>query len=285
MSNDITDITRRDIIDVLLLRPQPFHGRLDLITFLKRVFNLKAMPSTDVRFTDAEGDIWKHMIANEDWDHSYLLGSYLELSTRPDSDFAAFLEACVHPLVISDSEEARSLASQISTLLSGDGFSLAVAGSISGRPLFKLTSITPSTKLNFEVALSFAGEDRNYVEQVAKCLQTAGVELFYDDYERATLWGKDLVEHLDLVFRGDARYCLMFISASYAAKIWPTHERRSALARALEERTEYILPVRFDDTAIPGLRPTIGYVDARDFSPEDLANLALEKLGRLSKDA
>jgi hypothetical protein len=72
----------------------------------------------------------------------------------------------------------------------------------------------------------------------------------------------------------------MFISKHYAEKVWPTHERRSAFEKAIEAKEEYILPARFDDTEIPGLRKTIGYADLRHKSPEQLAALILEKLGR-----
>jgi hypothetical protein len=48
----------------------------------------------------------------------------------------------------------------------------------------------------YDVCLSFAGEQRAYVEKVAQALQERGVRVFYDVYERATLWGKDLPTHL-----------------------------------------------------------------------------------------
>jgi hypothetical protein len=67
------------------------------------------------------------------------------------------------------------------------------------------------------------------------------------------LWGKDLYEHLDYIYGRAARYCVLFISNDYAKKVWTTHERRSAQARALEEHEEYILPARFDDTEVPAL--------------------------------
>ena len=38
------------------------------------------------------------------------------------------------------------------------------------------------------------------------------------------------------------------------------------------------MPARFDDTAIPGVPQTIGYVSLKDTSPEDLADLIKEKL-------
>lgn len=133
-----------------------------------------------------------------------------------------------------------------------------------------------------DVALSFAGEDRTYVEMVAEQLKARGISLFYDRYEEADLWGKDLYVHLMDVYRNKANYTLMFISQHYKQKIWTNHERRAAQSRALEENNEYILPARFDDTEIPGLLPTIKSIDLRSLSPVQVALLICEKLGRLN---
>ncbi|MGN7136939.1 toll/interleukin-1 receptor domain-containing protein [Streptomyces pseudogriseolus] len=131
----------------------------------------------------------------------------------------------------------------------------------------------------YDVCLSFAGEQRQYVQEVANTLREKGVRVFYDDYEKVNLWGKDLYEHLDYVYGRAARYCVLFASADYASKVWTTHERKSAQSRAFSENREYILPVRFDDTEIPGLRPTVGFVDASSLEPSELADLIREKLG------
>ena len=48
----------------------------------------------------------------------------------------------------------------------------------------------------FDVALSFAGEDRKYVEKVADMLRRMDIKVFYDKYEAETLWGKNLYYHL-----------------------------------------------------------------------------------------
>jgi hypothetical protein len=130
----------------------------------------------------------------------------------------------------------------------------------------------------FDVCLSFAGEQRSYVKLVAAALTERGYSVFYDEEQVADIWGKDLTEHFDWVYRQGSGACVMFVSAEYAEKSWTTLERRSAMARALEE-DEYLLPVRFDDTELPGLRPTIGYVDAGDYAPNSLADLIAEKLG------
>jgi TIR domain len=135
-------------------------------------------------------------------------------------------------------------------------------------------------EFEYDFCLSFAGEQRAYVEEVASELKSRGIRVFFDDYEKAELWGKDLYAHLDEVYQHLGRYCILFASADYARKVWTSHERRSAQARALKEKQEYILPARFDDTPIPGLPDTVHYVDLRNTTPRQLADLAVVKLGR-----
>lgn len=130
----------------------------------------------------------------------------------------------------------------------------------------------------YDVALSFAGEDRHYAKQLAELLEAGGYSVFYDDFERAQLWGKNLYVDLSSVYRDLARYCVVFMSKHYARKPWTNHERRSAQARAFEEDREYILPVRIDDTEIPGILPTDGYLDLRSMSIEKIYQILVEKL-------
>jgi hypothetical protein len=138
---------------------------------------------------------------------------------------------------------------------------------------------TRSGGFEYDVALSFAGEDRPYVERVATFLKEAGVKVFYDRFEEVSLWGKNLYDHLSDVYGRQARYTVMFISQHYARKVWTSHERESAQARALEENSECILPARFDDTKVPGLPSTVGYLSLRGRDPKNLADLIVQKVG------
>ena len=135
-------------------------------------------------------------------------------------------------------------------------------------------------KFEYDVALSFAGENRDYVRNVARSLSTRfDIRVFYDEYKKVELWGKDLYEHLSDIYQHAAYYCVLFVSRAYSQKLWTNHERKSAQARAFAENTEYILPARFDDTRIPGLLSTVGYIDLTRTKPSDLAELIARKLG------
>jgi|SRR5215213_244149 len=132
----------------------------------------------------------------------------------------------------------------------------------------------------YDVALSFAGEDREYVSQVAELLRERGIKVFYDEFEQIDLWGKDLYQYFSELYKDKVDYTVIFISEHYARKLWTNHELKSAQARAFIEAKEYILPVRFDSTKIPGILLTTGYLDISKMEPAELANSIIKKLNR-----
>ena len=130
----------------------------------------------------------------------------------------------------------------------------------------------------YQVALSFASEQRDYVADVANHLKDFGIVFFYDRFEVVEGWGKNLAEHLGSIFAQQSKYVVMFISKEYVDKAWPSHERQHALCRMIDARREYILPVRFDDTIVPGLAEDVWYLSANDYSPATLAEAIAKKL-------
>lgn len=139
----------------------------------------------------------------------------------------------------------------------------------------------PSHSCSYDIAVSFAGEDRRIVESYCRILSSRGLEVFYYPFEEVDLWGTNLYDKLAEVYRTKALFCVLFISQHYAMKVWTNHERKSAQARAIEENREYVLPVRLDDTEIPGILPTTVYQDLRKISIEELAKITIKKVSKL----
>jgi hypothetical protein len=134
----------------------------------------------------------------------------------------------------------------------------------------------------WDVALSFAGAQRGYVEEVAQALRGRGVRCFYDADEQIDLWGKYLAEELPAIYAEQAAAVVVFVSAEYAARDWTRLERRAALNRAVRERREYVLPARFDDTPLPGLLADMVAIDLRTRTPQQFAAMLADKLARLA---
>src|SRR5688572_19153597 len=99
-------------------------------------------------------------------------------------------------------------------------------------------------QFDFDVAVSFAGEDRALVAEVVDGLKARGISVFYDQDFTAEMWGENLVDYLQSVYRLRARFVIMFVSSHYRDKMWTRHERQSAQSRALQEDSVSILPVR-----------------------------------------
>lgn len=133
-------------------------------------------------------------------------------------------------------------------------------------------------KFKYDVAVSFAGEDRALVEEFVNILASKHVSVFYDSWEQASLWGKDLYQYLDRIYSQAAQYCIIFVSSNYVKKAWTRHELRSAQARAFQQNSEYILPIKLDETELPGLPGTVAYIDVRHTKIDEVARLLLEKL-------
>jgi len=131
----------------------------------------------------------------------------------------------------------------------------------------------------YEVAFSFAGEQRAYVKAVYDYLTEKGVKVFYDQDEAVDIetWGQNLVDYFNDIFRHKAKFCIVFISQEYANKVWTNYERQVIQARGLIDQG-YILPARFDDTKLAGEIDTTKYVNLAHLSPEDFGNVILRKI-------
>ncbi len=110
-------------------------------------------------------------------------------------------------------------------------------------------------------------------------LKKSDFTVFYDEDAKAEMWGEDLTEFFTQVYEHRARFALMFISKHYAAKAWTRLERRSVLQRALEQSSSYLLPVRIDSTSLPGVRESIGFLEAHVEGPAGIAQAVAQKLG------
>jgi hypothetical protein len=137
------------------------------------------------------------------------------------------------------------------------------------------------TEYAFDLAVSFAGHDRRFVEDVVRAVNS-DLRVFYDEDFKVDMWGEDLVEYFTNLYQHKARYAVVYISAQYADSAWTNVERRSVLARAMTQSSAYVLPIRLDDTNLPGLLPTVSYMDARREGIDGIARAIQQKVGTVS---
>ncbi|HKQ09262.1 MAG TPA: TIR domain-containing protein [Blastocatellia bacterium] len=137
------------------------------------------------------------------------------------------------------------------------------------------------TKKRFKVALSFPGEKRRYVSKIAKGLveRLGPTSIFYDKYFEAELAKPNLDLTLQKIYHEDSELIVIFICKEYEQKDWCGLEWRAIRDVIKNRRDKDIMPMRFDDTKIPGLFSIDGYIDLRKRSANETVDLICQRLG------
>ncbi|MEU5290465.1 TIR domain-containing protein [Streptomyces umbrinus] len=126
----------------------------------------------------------------------------------------------------------------------------------------------------YDLAVSFAGEQRPYVEQVVEACKGRQLTVMYDRDQSIHLWGRNLITGFRGAYNGSqARYVAPFLSREYLAKPYPMDEFRAMLVPAIENPDDYLLPVTFGDVVVPPelLSPAVGLLRCEDYTPQALA--------------
>jgi hypothetical protein len=130
----ITEITRRSILDYIILNNVNWSGRLEETDFVSRLYDTKNMQSFDNRYPNFAGDIRQHRINNYDWDDYWIFtDERINLNRCPDEEYLRFLCEMLHPVVRPDSEEQDKLLGFLNLELRNDGFELYPNELVSGR--------------------------------------------------------------------------------------------------------------------------------------------------------
>jgi hypothetical protein len=119
--------------------------------------------------------------------------------------------------------------------------------------------------------------DQVVAEELKDLLNHKNIKVFLDAYTSRELWG-EIVDHLVNLYARKAQYCVLLISKNYPLKTWTETERTSARESALRDAEKYILPLRLDDTNVPGVEEVKGYRDLREHSLETIVNWLEEEL-------
>lgn len=158
----ITEITRRDIFSLFLHGMDiaeytgnihidyKYYGRLTEIDFLKRTYDLRKLPSHDSRFKDAEGDIWNHVVNNNDYEDGWLLeDERFGLLDGEDEVFLQFLCSVFHPAVRVESGLWGRFLNEINGYLRNNGYELYPESKISEHNVYGWRVYEPETNASF----------------------------------------------------------------------------------------------------------------------------------------
>jgi hypothetical protein len=132
----------------------------------------------------------------------------------------------------------------------------------------------------FDVCISFAGEDREVAGRIASLIKRNRMKrrVFYDDFEKVTIWGKELASYLHKIYSEQSMLCVILFSHAYSRKVWTRYEYRAALTRVVQEQGSYVLPVALDVTAMPEEFESLGYWPFKSGDERKIAKAVEEKI-------
>jgi TIR domain len=137
-------------------------------------------------------------------------------------------------------------------------------------------------RYKYNIALSFAGEQRSYVHEVWQALSRANLKVFYDSDPRvqAAHLGERFSELAQRIYGTTSEFIVIFSSKEYVRKQWPFLESTYILDRMRELlfRENVIFIAKFDDAALPGFPKDILYTDLQKASPEQYADLLIKAI-------
>jgi hypothetical protein len=141
----ISKQTKRNIIDTLRVENIQWHGSLDEISFLERVFNLDELPGFIESPWGVSNNIRteiKYHLDKLDWDDDWLYKDQrFNLIERDDETFLKFLCEMLHPIVRPDSFEVLHLVKIFNQYLALDGWEIFEIMRVGDKPIFSIRQL------------------------------------------------------------------------------------------------------------------------------------------------
>jgi len=200
---------KKELLSKILDLKNPFNESEsnDIIRFLNKIWDLKSMPSTDDRFQNAEGDIIKHIIANDDWDLKFLFEDRLELYEN-DEIFKNFLETVVKPEFRTSEDEILYLVLELNETLEKEKFQFNLTEyDEKGLPIYTITDFVENesfpidikkNKIPFFVIKNPDERNNNYFSHPPTKELPSFVIVYNDGWNDYGMWNDYYIYYFDL---------------------------------------------------------------------------------------
>jgi hypothetical protein len=117
----------------------------------------------------------------------------------------------------------------------------------------------------WDVALSFAGENRELAAHIAHELEFLDVHVFFDKFYEGNYLGQAWGSKFKSIFGEQSDLVVCILDENHLRKIWPTFERDCFTPRVAGGE---VIPIFLDDTMFPGIPSDTVRIDFK-WNPED----------------
>ena len=132
----------------------------------------------------------------------------------------------------------------------------------------------------FRIALSFAGENRKLVEEIAQILAThfGRDRILYDKFHQAEFARPDLAFYLPNLYKEESDLVVLVFCDDYENKQWCKLEWRAIYSLIMNIKGQDIMLMRFNRLEPVGLHGLPGFIELDHLSPARIAGFILERL-------
>lgn len=145
-----------------------------------------------------------------------------------------------------------------------------------GREWAEGKDVSPKDGFLYDVAVSYASEQEDYVGRVVKILEAEKLKVFYAPGRESEFKARDMFVRFYEIYRYQCRYAACFLSREYRNKEYTMHEFKTALLRNKKEKRNCIIPVYFDRKFMEGLDRDISYLEADRLCEVEIADRIAE---------
>ncbi|MFT3911063.1 MAG: TIR domain-containing protein [Ferruginibacter sp.] len=135
----------------------------------------------------------------------------------------------------------------------------------------------------YDVAISFAEEDRNAALALALALEIKGINnVYYYPLHYESTWGENIKEKLQEIYSLEARYAIVLLSRKYFAKEFAAIELDAIKKRMkLNTSVVYMLPLLLDNLNDEVIKEyaEFGYLEW-EFNAKEIAETIVKLLGK-----
>jgi hypothetical protein len=132
--------------------------------------------------------------------------------------------------------------------------------------------------MKYQILLSYADEDSAVAERLRNLLQEKEVTVYMDKFAEVEKWGKNNIDFIVDVFGSGGQYCIPLLSKHYADNRFTNLQRQISQSKALNQKDDYILPIRLDNTKIEGFNE-ISCINYKDKTDAEIVSMVCKKLG------
>ncbi|MFY5506709.1 AAA family ATPase, partial [Acinetobacter baumannii] len=135
-----------EILKILAKQEGKLFRKIDEVSFFDLILDLRSLPSTDSRYSDARGDLNQHYVNNSDWELEYILIDRFNF-INSDENFFKLLNLVISPIVNDSEDEIKFFYHTLNPILNNSSIEYRLRNiNDAGLSIFEIDTLDNNNK-------------------------------------------------------------------------------------------------------------------------------------------